>query len=317
MEYRRLGSTGLLVPAVGLGANNFGVRGRTDPAQAACVIDQAMDLGATFISTANIYGQGLGEQIIGHALKGKRDRAIIATKVGRAMGEGPNTQGASRLHILREVDASLKRPDTDYIDLYQLHDADPNTPVEETLRTLDSLVQQGKVRYIGCSQHTPWQVCELVLTARMMRLEPVVSVEQEYNMLARQIENELIPMCKAYNLGILPFFPLANGFLTGKYQPGQPPPQGTRLANSPRKDMILTPENFAVLGQLQEFAMDRGHTMAELAIAWLLANPVVSCVIAGATRPEQVAENVKAASWYLTPEEMAELDGVLVVNGPD
>ncbi|MBI2872164.1 MAG: aldo/keto reductase [Chloroflexi bacterium] len=310
MEYRRLGGSGLQVSAIGLGTNQFG--GRLDEGQSAQVVHQATELGINFIDTSNSYGRGLSEEYIGKAVKGRREDVLIATKVFSSTGEGPNRRGASRAHILREVEASLRRLQTDYIDLYQMHYYDPNTPVEETLRTLDDLVRHGKVRYIGCSNYAAWQVCEAVWTSRMLRLEQFVSVQPEYNLLNRSAERELVPFCKAYNMGVIPFYPLASGFLTGKYRPDAPPPEGTRLALNPRsRGRFLTEGNFAVLARLEKFGTERGHTVGELAIAWLLANPVVSSVIAGATRPEQVAANVKAADWRLTPEEMAELEKLL------
>ena len=232
MEYRKLGSSGLQVSVVGLGTNNFG--GRIDEAQSVAVVRQALDEGINFIDTANIYGRGVSEERIGVALKGLREDVLIATKVSGAMGDGPNSKGNSRHHIMEQVDASLSRLQTDYIDLYQMHFPDSSTPIEETLRALDDLVHQGKVRYIGCSNFSAWQTCEAIWTSRSLNMIPFVSVQPEYSMLSRGVEKELIPFCKEYNLGVLPYFPLASGFLTGKYRRGEPVPDGTRLASNAR-----------------------------------------------------------------------------------
>jgi len=313
MEYRQLGRSGLQVSEIGLGTNNFGRQDQPPShiraAGAETIINQALDVGINFIDTANTYAAGLSEEFIGRALKGKRHRAVIATKVSTRVGEGPNLAGNSRKHIIDEVDKSLRRLGTDYIDLYQIHWADPNTPIEETLRTLDDLVQQGKVRYFGCSNFQAWQVCEGVWTSKVLGITSFVSVQPKYNMLDRAIEAELLPFCEEYEVGILPYFPLANGFLTGKYRRGRPPPEGTRLAANARG--LLTGESFDVLERLVGFAGDRGHTILELAFAWLLARPQVSSVIAGATKVEQVVANSAATQWRLTGDDMAEIDALL------
>ena len=313
MEYRRLGSSGLQVSAVGLGTNNFGSRLEEE---AACikVLRHAVDIGINFIDTSNSYGGSLSEQYIGKGITGIRDEVVLATKVFSAVGEGPNQKGASRQHIMREVENSLKRLQTDYIDLYQMHYWDPDTPIEETLRALDDLVHQGKVRYVGCSNYTAWQVCEAVWTSRALHLESFVSAQPHWSMVKREIEQELVPFCQAYNVGILPFFPLAGGFLTGKYRRGEPIPEGTRFQKNPRMgERYLKERNFDILDRLEEFAAERERPMVELAIAWLLYNPIVSSVIAGATKPDQVDANAKAADWHLTAEEMEELDGILTL----
>ncbi len=305
MEYRQLGRSGLQVSAVGLGTNNFG--GRTGEEQSVAVVRQAVEEGINFIDTANMYGRGLSEEHIGKAVKGVRGQVLIATKAGGRAGEGPNRSGASRQHLLQEVEACLRRLGTDYIDLFQLHFPDPKTPIEETLRALDDLVSDGKVRYIGCSNFAAWQVAEAAWTSKTLHLTPFVSAQNEYNLLDRRVERELSPVCQAYGLGIIPYYPLAGGFLTGKYQPNAPVPEGTRLAGNQRaQERTLTEDNFGVLKRLEGFAQDRGHTVGEMAIAWLLARPTVSSVIAGATRPEQVTANAKAASWRLTPQEAEE-----------
>ena len=314
MQYRQLGSTGLRVSTVGLGTNNFGFR--MDEESSLRVAKFAVDQGINFFDTANMYGRGLSEERIGKALKGIRQDVIIGTKVGLEMGDGTNDRGASRYHIMQQVEDSLRLLQTDYIDLYQIHRPDPNTPIEETLRALDDLVHQGKVRYIGGSNYNGWQTAEAVLKARALGLNEFVTMQPEYNMLNRSIEAELLPFCDKYNIGILPYYPLASGFLTGKYLQGQEAPEGTRLAGNERaKENTLTDKNFSILSKLSKFAEDRGHPMVELAIAWLLAKPAVSSVIAGATKEEQVTANVKASDWDLTESEMEELDGLLADEG--
>ena len=307
MEYRQLGKSGLQVSEIGLGTNNFGRR--LDPKATEVVINHALDMGINMIDTSNSYGEGLSEEYIGRGLKGKRHRAIIGTKVSSRMAEGPNNAGNSRGHIIREIENSLRRLDTDYIDLYQMHWWDPNTPIDETLRALDDLVHQGKVRYIGCSNFKAWQVCESEWTSRSQNLTPFVSVQPRYTMLDRTVEDELVPFCEKYNVGILPYYPLENGFLTGKYHRGQPVPDGTRLAEDDRG--MFTDKNFDILEGLIDFSEKRGHTVLELAFAWLLASPSVASVIAGATKAEQVVGNAKASGWDLTQEEMAEIATIL------
>ena len=313
MEYRQLGNSGLQVSEIGLGTNNFGHRDqppfhiRADAA--AEIVNRALDVGINLIDTANSYGEGLSEEFIGRALKGKREQAVIATKVSTRVADGPNLGGNSRKHIVQEVEKSLRRLDTDYIDLYQIHWVDPNTPIEETLSVLDDLVHQGKVRYIGCSNFKAWQVCEAVWTSRSMGITSFVSVQPRYNMLDRAIEDELLPFCDQYQVGVLPYFPLANGFLTGKYRRDQSPAEGTRLAAGDRG--MLTEDKFDLLERLETFVSERGHSILELAFAWLLARPSMSSVIAGASRPEQVSSNAEAAGWRLTAEDMAEIDTLL------
>ncbi|MCI0439290.1 MAG: aldo/keto reductase [Chloroflexi bacterium] len=306
MEYRQLGNSGLQVSVIGLGTNNFGRR--VDARGAELVINHAVDMGINMIDTANSYSAGQSEEYIGRAIKGKRDKVVIATKVSSRMEEGPNNAGNSRLHILREVENSLRRLGTDYIDLYQIHWWDDNTPIEETLGTLNELIRQGKVRYIGCSNFAAWQVCESAWAAKTLGLNPFVSVQPQYSMLDRRVEKELVPFCGKYGVGIVPYYPLANGFLTGKYRRGEGAPEGTRLSQNDRG--MFTDANFDLLEELEAFAKERGHTMLDLAFAWLLATPSVSSVIAGATRVEQVIANAKTAGWHLSKDEKAEVDGL-------
>jgi aryl-alcohol dehydrogenase-like predicted oxidoreductase len=315
MEYRRLGNSGLQLSVIGLGTKNYGAR--NDYPEAERILKQAVEEGINLIETSNTYGGGAAEEFIGKALKGRRDQVLLATKVASNMGDGPNQHGASRKHILTQVEASLKRLQTDYLDLYQIHYYDPFTSLDESLRTLHNLVMQGKVRYIGCSNFAAWQVAEAMGVVRALDLEPLVSVEPEYSMLKRGIEKELLPCCQRYRIGILPYFPLASGFLTGKYRRGQPAPTGTRLAvQKQRAEFILTDVHFDVLEQLEAFASVRSHSIVELAFAWLLAHSEVSSVIAGATQPEQIIANAKASDWRLTSEEMDELNCVLQVLAP-
>ncbi|HEY8173783.1 MAG TPA: aldo/keto reductase [Dehalococcoidia bacterium] len=308
MEYRNLGNSGLQVSVVGLGCNSFGRR--CDAAQTKLVVDRAVELGVTLFDTADIYGPGgLSEQFLGAAIKEHRRNVVIATKFMGPMGEGPLWSGASRRYIFEAVDASLQRLGTEYIDVYQVHFPDAKTPIEETMRALDDVVRSGKVRYVGCSNFSAWGVVEAQWVAREGHLTPFISAQNQYNLLDRRIERELVPACRKYGLGVLPYFPLASGFLTGKYRPGEPPPEGTRLAAmAQRAGDMLSDKNFETLAKLEEFAQSHGHTMIELAIGWLASQPHVSSVIAGATKPEQVEQNVAAASWRLTPEEVAEVN---------
>jgi aryl-alcohol dehydrogenase-like predicted oxidoreductase len=234
---------------------------------------------------------------------------IVASKFAAPMGEGPFMRGASRRYIMNAVEASLRRLNTDYIDLYQVHVPDTQTPLEETMRALDDMVRDGKVRYIGCSNYAAWQVCEALWTSKSKGLAPFVSVQPHYSIMERRVEAELVPFCKEYGIGILPYFPLASGFLTGKYKRNQPAPEGTRLSEGDRG--MFSDANFDMLEKLESFSAERGRTVLELAFAWLLANPDVSSVIAGATKAEQVVSNSKAVGWDLTAEDMAEVDTIL------
>ncbi len=309
MEYRNIGRSGLQVSAAGLGCNNFGMR--IDKEQAAKVVGRALELGVTLFDTADIYGGTRSEEFLGAALGERRKSVVVATKFVGPVGEGPLNRGASRSHIMRAVEDSLRRLGTDYIDLYQIHFPDVTTPIEETLRALDDVVRQGKVRYIGCSNFAGWQVVEAQWVTRTQHLSPLISAQNEYNLLDRRIERELVPACKEYGLGILPYFPLASGFLTGKYRPGEKPPEGTRLAAwGARGQEVLSERNFAILSGLEQFAEQRGKTVLDVAVGWLASQSYVPSVIAGATKPEQVEANVKAADWRLTAEEMSEVDGI-------
>ncbi|MFZ0660929.1 MAG: aldo/keto reductase [Candidatus Binataceae bacterium] len=310
MEYRRLGNSGLQVSIAGLGCNNFGMR--IDAEQTRTVVGRALDEGITLFDTADIYGgRGKSEEMLGKALGSRRHEIIVASKFGMAMGDGPYQKGGSRRYIMAAVEASLKRLGTDYIDLYQIHAPDPVTPQEETLAALDAIVRAGKVRYIGSSNFAGWQVAEAAWISRAQELAPYISAQNQYNLLDRRVERELIPACRHFGVGILPYFPLASGFLTGKYRRGQEPPKDTRLgAMGARAGQMLSDANFAVLEKLEAHARGAGHSMVDLATSWLVAQPEVSSVISGATKPEQVSENIKACGWKMTPDDLAAIDKI-------
>jgi len=309
VKYRQLGSSGVRVSVIGLGTNQFG--GKVDQQGVNEIVAGAIDLGINFFDTADVYTQGHSEETLGVALKGRWSEVVLATKVRSKMGEGPNDQGASRYHITNGVEASLRRLQSDHIDLYQIHRWDEITPIEETLRALDDLVRAGKVRYIGASNFAAWQLSRANLLAEVRGWTPFVSIQPHYHMFERGIEQELIPYCNAYNVGILPYFPLAGGFLTGKYKQGEAAPPGSRGENNQYVQKYMTPANYTIIEQLSSWAEQRDHTMAELAHAWLLAQPQISSVISGATKLSQVESNAKAANWQLTPEELAEVNSVL------
>src|SRR6266480_4676707 len=310
MQIRNLGGSGLRVSAVGLGCNNFGQR--TDLETSRKVIHRAIDLGITLFDTADIYaGMGGSETVLGEVLGNRRKDIVLATKFSKPMSADGAKQGASRRYIMSAIEASLKRLKTDCIDLYQQHDYDSLTPIEETLRALDDLIRQGKVRYIGNSNFPAWRVAEAEFTARAINVSRFVSCQDEYSLVVRDIEKDLLPAAQEYKLGLLPFFPLASGLLTGKYKRGAPAPADTRFGKAPAlRDRYVTPRNEDIVDKLQAFAEKRGHTMLELAFSWLASRPQVASVIAGATRVEQVEQNVKAIEWTLSAEEIAKIDGI-------
>ena len=308
MEFRNLGNSGLKVSVVGLGCNNFGMK--CDAEQTRAVVHKGLDEGITLFDTADIYGnRGGSEDLLGKALGARRHEAIVASKFGMSMGDGPYLHGGSRRYIVAACQASLKRLGTDYIDLYQIHQPDPETLQSETLAALDDLIRAGKVRYIGSSNFAGWQVADAAWISRTAGIANYVSAQNQYNLLDRRVERELVPACREFGVGILPYFPLASGFLTGKYRRGAEPPKGTRLALMQRMaQTTLTDENFTIIERLEKFAHDRGHTLLELAVGWLASQPQVSSVISGATSPEQVIDNVKAGNWKLSAEELAEVN---------
>ncbi|MGH9051706.1 MAG: aldo/keto reductase [Acidimicrobiia bacterium] len=310
METRTIG--GLKVSAVGLGCNNLGRR--LDQAGSNRVVDAALEAGVTFFDTADVYGDGLSEEYLGRALGPRREEVMIATKFGGTMGGDERRSGAGRRWIEQAIGESLSRLGTDRIDLYQLHVPDPEIPVEETLGALDGLMEDGRVREIGCSNLDAGQIELAVRTASVRNLSRFASVQNQYSLLHREPEEGVLEACRRHELAFLPYFPLASGMLTGKYRRGGPPPEGSRLASAERAERFLNDRNFRVVEALEAFCRERGRTLLELAVSWLLARPEVASVIAGATKPEQVRANV-AASWELTDQDLAEVDRITRVAG--
>jgi aryl-alcohol dehydrogenase-like predicted oxidoreductase len=310
MQQRTLGRSGLSVSVVGLGCNNFG--GRTDVAGARAVVDRALEAGITLFDTADVYGNAGGsESALGEILGARRSRIVLATKVGKPMDGSGTREGSSRRYIVRAVEDSLRRLRTEWIDLYQLHDPDPGTPIEETLRTLDDLIAQGKVRYIGCSNFAAWQVVDAQWTARTRGYASFISCQDEYSLLARGVESTLVPAMRAFGLGLVPYFPLAGGLLTGKYERGAPLPAGTRFTLAKGvAGRYLNDANWDIVEGLRAFCRERGRSMLELAFSWIASRPLVASVIAGAMTPEQVEANVRAAGWELTSGDLAEIDRI-------
>jgi aryl-alcohol dehydrogenase-like predicted oxidoreductase len=312
MEYRRLGTSGLRISAVGLGCNPFG--NEVDPPTAEAIVNQAIDLGVTYFDTADSYFEGRSEDYLGRALKGKRDRVIVATKVGNRTGPGPNDNGTSRKHVFDSCEASLRRLQTDYIDVYQIHTPDRSTPMEETMQALHDLVRSGKVRYIGCSNYYEWEIAEAQWFARTNNLTPFVSSQDFYNMLYRDIEKRMTPLCQKYGLGMIPYFPLAGGLLGGSYKRGVAPEPGSRGAIRPTFRTWDTPRNWTAQEGLAAFAEKRGWALAQMAIAWLLSRPMMATVIAGADKAEHIAANVKALEVKFTAEDFAEIDRLTLLD---
>ncbi len=311
MEYRNLGRAGVKVSAIGIGCNQFG--GKVDATGTKAIVQRALEEGINFFDTANVYGNpnGTSEEFLGAALEGQRDKVVLATKGRFKMGEGPNDVGASRYHIMNAVEASLRRLRTDHIDLYQIHAWDESVPVAEMMRALDDLVRAGKIRYIGTSQFSAWQLAHCNTFAEMMGWEHFVTIQTHYNMFERDAERELLPYCAWSNVGILPYFPLAGGLLTGKYTRGEPPPAGSRGEFSPYVKNRLTDANFDKLDKLRAFADSRGRTLHDLAFSWLLSHQQIPSVIAGATTPEQVSANAATVGWKLSDEELDEIKELL------
>ena len=310
METRTLGKSDLKVSVVGLGCNNFGQR--IDDASSQKVIHKALDLGITLFDTADIYGNyGGSETCLGKFLGPRRKDIVLATKFGMPMDKEDKLQGASRSYVLSAVEASLKRLKTDWIDLYQLHRPDPKTPIEETLGVLHDLVRQGKVRAIGCSNLAAAQVKEALAISKRHGWPAFITCQNEYSLLVRDSEADLVPLMQKEGMGFLPYFPLASGLLTGKYERGQAKPEGARLSYMKNHaDRYLTDANWARVEKLQAFAASKGRSLIELAFGWLLAKPTMASVIAGATKAEQVEQNVRAAGWILTPEEVRAVDAM-------
>lgn len=311
MEYRNLGRTGVKVSPLCLGCMLFG--GRTAEAEAIRIIDRALDAGINFIDTANVYNRGRSEEVVGKALKqnGKRDRVVLATKVhGRMADDDPNAWGNSRRHIIQQCEASLRRLQTDYIDLYQIHRPSSDVPIDETLRALDDLIRAGKVRYIGTSTFAAWQVVESLWVSKELGLNRFVTEQPPYHLLDRSIERELIPMARTYGLGIIPWSPLAGGFLTGKYDRDRQPPEGSRYEQHPARDNMFSDQAFAVLAVVKELAAAKGCTPSQLALAWVVQQPGVTSPIIGPRTLEQLEDNLGALQVTITDEDRARLDKV-------
>ncbi|MBU2667718.1 aldo/keto reductase [Actinoplanes bogorensis] len=313
MSYRRLGTSGLVVSVVGIGCNNFGRKLDADGTRE--VVDAAFDAGITLFDTADRYGEpaGASEECLGAALKGRRDEVVLATKFGLDVsGLNGNDFGArgSRRYIVRAVESSLRRLETDYIDLYQMHEPDPLTPIDETLAALDDLVRSGKVRYLGNSNFAGWQIADADWTARAAGHTPFISAQNQYSLLHREVEKEVVPACEQFGLGLLPFFPLDSGLLSGKYSRGSAPTPGTRLS-LPRYQRWLDGADWDTIEALTAFGAARGHSLLDVAIAGLAARPAVTSVIAGATTAEQAHANAAAGSWELSTADVAALDQAL------
>lgn len=310
MQYRQLGNSGVRVSVIGMGTNRFG----NVVAQEAVdeIIAAAQDHGLNFIDTADVYADSQSETTLGHALKGRRDHFVIATKVYFKTGEGPNDYGASRYHIMNGVEASLRRLQTDHIDLYQMHRWDDTTPIAETLRSLDDLIRSGKVRYIGASQYAAWQLAEANLLAELRGWSSFVTIQSHYHMLEREVEKEVLPYCRVHGVGFIPYFPLAGGFLTGKYKRGEAAPAGSRGESSGYVQQYMTEANYTRIEKLTEWAEERGRSLGELAHAWLLAQPQVCSVISGLTRLDHLLQNLKAADWELSAGELKQVNELLV-----
>jgi aryl-alcohol dehydrogenase-like predicted oxidoreductase len=289
---------------MGLGTNNFG--SRIDESRTTGILEKALELGVTMIDTADIYGRGQSETLIGKILGTRRREVVLATKVGMPMSESPYERGSSRRWITAAVEGSLRRLRTDHIDLYQLHRPDPRTPILETMQALDDLVTQGKVLYVGHSNFAAWEIIDAQWTARSEHLALPVSAQHHYSLLTRGIEADILKVAGRLRLGVIPFYPLESGFLTGKYNPGATP-SGTRLEGGHRAEMVLTDENFERVERLRGFAADRGHSLLELSLGWLLSHQEVGTVISGASSAEQVEQNVSASGWRLDAAEMEQV----------
>jgi 1-deoxyxylulose-5-phosphate synthase len=310
MEYRQLGNAGVRVSVVGLGANRFG---SADVPQTVVdkIINAALDAGVNFIDTANGYNDGRSEETLGSALKGQMDKVVMATKFNFPRKTSANSWGASRYQMMQAIEKSLHRLQTDHIDLYYCHRWDDTTPIEETLRGLDDLIRMGKICYIGASAYASWQLAHANVLAELKGWTRFVVLQSEYNMLRRGVEREVLPYCRAHKVGFVPYYPLAGGFLTGKYEMGKPAPSGSRGESVRSVQELMTERNYQTVNRLTAWAKDHGRGVNELAQAWLLAQPQVCSVITGAKNPEQLASNVKAADWNLMADEVKELDGIL------
>ncbi|MBT9259903.1 MAG: aldo/keto reductase [Clostridiales bacterium] len=314
MKYRFLGKTGLKVSVYALGTNSFG--GRADKETSIRIIHHALDHGVNFIDTADIYTDGQSEAIIGEALEGRRHEVVLTTKVGMRIGQGPNDESSSRWHIFRQVEKSLQRLKTDYIDLYQIHRFDPHTPVEETLRALEDLRRQGKILYAGASNFAAWQLMKALGLSERLNLIRYESIQMGYSLIDRRIEDEMVPLALEEKVGILCYYPLGGGILTGKYRKGEAPPPGSRAVTQPRFAQRLTDRSLAIAEKVSELAAQMGVTPSQLSLAWVMAKPGVTSVLVGATRVEQQEENLKAVDLEIPEEVMDQLDRISDPHGP-
>jgi aryl-alcohol dehydrogenase-like predicted oxidoreductase len=312
VQFRKLGASGLLVSAIGLGCNPFGNEVDLDTARS--IVDRAIELGVTYFDSADSYYAGRSEEYLGQALKGRRQQVIVATKFGNRVGGGPNDVGASRHHVFASCEASLRRLQTDYIDVYQVHTPDRSTPIDETLDALNTLLRQGKVRYIGCSNYFEWEVVEALWTCRARGWQSFVSCQDFYNLLYRDVEKRFVPMVVKYGLALIPYLPLAGALLSGSYQRGVAPSPGSRGAIRPTFRFWDSDRNWSVQESLVHFCAERGLSLPRLAIAWLLTRAFVPTVIAGADTPEHIAHNVAALDITLSAEDLAELDRLTLVD---
>ena len=313
MEYRQLGSAGVRVSVIGIGTNRFGSPA-LPAAEVKNVIDQALDLGINMLDSANSYQQGRSEEAIGAALKGRWDKFVVASKFYFPVGQGTNDRGTSRYHLMNAVEASLRRLQSDHIDLYYIHRWDPSVPIEETLRALDDLIRLGKIRYIGASDFAAWQLARANLLAEVRGWTPCVVLQSEYHLLNRAVESEVLPYCQAHNVGFIPYFPLAGGFLTGKDKRGEAAPAGSRGESSEYVQKYMTDSTYNLIDQLTAWAAARERGLNELAQAWLMAQPQVCSVISGATTLDQMLSNVKAADWQLSAQDLAEINGLIKLS---
>jgi aryl-alcohol dehydrogenase-like predicted oxidoreductase len=319
VEYRSLGHTGLKVSPLCLGCMMFGPRGNNDHEECIRIIHRALEAGINFLDTANVYSSGVSEEIVGKALKGRRDEVVLATKVHGVMGPGPNDRGNSRRHITRQVEDSLRRLQTDYIDLYQIHRPDPETPIEETMRALDDLVHQGKVRYLGSSTFAAWQLVESYWVSDRLRLERFVCEQPPYSILSRGIERDVLPVCEKYGTGVIPWSPLHRGYLSGKYRKGEPPPAESRAARDQffdRLDSDAGRRKLTVVEELIPMADELGVSLAEYALAWTLSNPTITAPIIGPRLMEQLESVLRVPDIHIPAEHLKRIDQ-LVAPGTD
>ena len=309
MLYKNLGKTGAKVSELCLGTMVFGQQ--VDETTAVKIIGRAVDLGVNFIDTADVYAEGRSEEIVGKAIKGMRDNIVLATKVRGRTGPDPNGEGLSRKHIMRNLETSLRRLGTDYVDLYQVHRADPTTPLKETLAALTDLVRSGKVRYIGCSNFPAWQLEKALRVSEVEGLEAFATVQPRYNIIDRDIERELLPLCVEEGIGVVPYSPLAGGVLTGKYHPDRPAPEGSRGQLRPAMvGRYLNPRNLAILKELEDIGSETKTSLSQIGLAWLMANPAVTSPIIGATKVEQLEENMGVLGRSLQAETLARISEV-------